>query len=60
MEHVQRFARQALHAHTLAFVHPRSGEEVTYTAPVPADITGLLEILRLTDGCSTEMSQEKS
>ena len=60
MEHVQRFARQALHAHTLAFVHPRSGEEVTYTAPVPADLTGLLETLRLTDAGATEMSQEKS
>ncbi len=38
--------RQALHAHTLSFAHPISGEQVQVTAPLPADMQGLLEILR--------------
>ncbi len=42
--------RQALHAHSLGFAHPLSGEQVEFTAPLPADMQGLLEILRQTDG----------
>jgi 23S rRNA pseudouridine1911/1915/1917 synthase len=30
--------RQALHATELAFVHPASGEEMRFTAPMPADM----------------------
>jgi 23S rRNA pseudouridine1911/1915/1917 synthase len=41
--------RQALHAHTLGFAHPISGEQVEFTAPLPADMRGLLDILRQTD-----------
>jgi 23S rRNA pseudouridine1911/1915/1917 synthase len=40
------FARQALHAWKLAFVHPRSGAEVSFESPVPEDFRGLLERLR--------------
>ncbi|MDU1890564.1 MAG: RluA family pseudouridine synthase [Dysgonomonas sp.] len=35
--------RQALHAQTLGFVHPRTGEELMFEAPLPADMTQLLE-----------------
>lgn len=35
--------RQALHARTLGFVHPTTGEEMFFTAPVPDDMTGLIE-----------------
>lgn len=35
--------RQALHARTLGFVHPRTKEEMFFTAPIPADMTALLE-----------------
>lgn len=35
--------RQALHAQTLGFVHPRTGEELMFEAPLPEDITLLLD-----------------
>lgn len=35
--------RQALHARTLGFVHPATGEEMFFSAPVPADMTELIE-----------------
>ena len=34
--------RQALHAMTLGFVHPRTGEEMFFTSPLPEDMTCLL------------------
>ena len=35
--------RQALHAMTLGFVHPRTGEEMFFTSPLPEDITNLID-----------------
>lgn len=35
--------RQALHARTLGFVHPHTGEEMDFSAPIPADMTALIE-----------------
>ncbi len=35
--------RQALHARTLGFAHPRSGEEMRFTSELPADMAALLE-----------------
>lgn len=35
--------RQALHARTLGFKHPRTGEEMDFEAPLPADMTKLVE-----------------
>ncbi|MBN6152180.1 23S rRNA pseudouridine(1911/1915/1917) synthase RluD [Xanthomonas sp. AmX2] len=40
------FKRQALHAETLEFVHPTSGEPVRASAAVPADLQRLLAVLR--------------
>ena len=40
------FSRQALHAATLGFVHPVSGEPLDFAAPLPADMAALLEALR--------------
>ena len=40
------FKRQALHAETLEFAHPITGEPVRATAPVPADLLALLAALR--------------
>jgi 23S rRNA pseudouridine1911/1915/1917 synthase len=37
---------QALHAMTLGFSHPRSGERMTFKAELPADMARLLEGLR--------------
>lgn len=41
-----RFERQALHAYEITFVHPISLETMTLRAPLPPDITRLMEILR--------------
>lgn len=38
-------ARQALHAHYLAFSHPLTGQPLTFTSPLPADIRRLLDAL---------------
>jgi 23S rRNA pseudouridine1911/1915/1917 synthase len=39
------FKRQALHAETLEFRHPASGEPVRCSAPVPADMRALIDTL---------------
>src|SRR6185295_14347015 len=38
--------RQALHAFTISFVHPGTGETVQYSAPVAKDLELVLELLR--------------
>ncbi|MBU2361166.1 MAG: RluA family pseudouridine synthase [Alphaproteobacteria bacterium] len=40
------FARQALHAATLGFTHPVSGEVLEFAAPLPEDMEQLLRDLR--------------
>lgn len=40
------FSRQALHAATLGFVHPVSGETMRFSSPLPEDIERLLTALR--------------
>ncbi|MDO4496395.1 MAG: RluA family pseudouridine synthase [Bacteroidales bacterium] len=35
--------RQALHARTLGFKHPRTGEEMDFEAPLPADMQALID-----------------
>ncbi len=35
--------RQFLHAHRLAFQHPRSGERLSFTSPLPEDLEAVLE-----------------
>ena len=42
---VADFARQALHAATLGFVHPVSGEFIEFAAELPADMTALVRSL---------------
>ena len=43
---LQGFRRQALHAERLAFLHPGSGEPVSWEAPVPPDMQELIDALR--------------
>jgi 23S rRNA pseudouridine1911/1915/1917 synthase len=45
---LNNFPRQALHAATLGFVHPVSGEHLSFEAPLPEDMATLLEKLRET------------
>ncbi|MNV08100.1 Ribosomal large subunit pseudouridine synthase D [compost metagenome] len=40
------FKRQALHAETLEFVHPITGETISNSAPPPADMLALMQALR--------------
>lgn len=39
--------RQALHAKTLGFVHPKTGKEMFFTSELPADMAGLLDKWRI-------------
>ncbi|MFO7646922.1 MULTISPECIES: 23S rRNA pseudouridine(1911/1915/1917) synthase RluD [Halomonas] len=45
-EILREFPRQALHARKLAFVHPGSGERVTFRSPLPDDMLMLVDYLR--------------
>ncbi|HMO09336.1 MAG TPA: RNA pseudouridine synthase, partial [Paracoccaceae bacterium] len=40
------FPRQALHAATLGFDHPVTGQRLDFEAPLPADMGDLLAALR--------------
>jgi 23S rRNA pseudouridine1911/1915/1917 synthase len=42
---ISRLGRQFLHAEQLGFSHPRTGEEVRFTAQPPDDLRHLLEVL---------------
>ena len=42
---VKTFSRQALHAETLGFVHPKTGDTKRFEAPVPDDISELRRAL---------------
>ncbi|WP_439532846.1 RluA family pseudouridine synthase [Polymorphobacter sp.] len=46
------FARQALHAATLGFIHPLSGTQISFESPLPRDIVELISRL------SGELEQE--
>ncbi|MDG2525801.1 23S rRNA pseudouridine(1911/1915/1917) synthase RluD [Stenotrophomonas sp. HITSZ_GD] len=48
------FKRQALHAETLEFAHPVSGEPVRASAPVPADLKRLMDALRADTAAAAE------
>lgn len=37
------FQRQALHACRISFIHPESGEEMEFSAPLPPDMAALLD-----------------
>jgi 23S rRNA pseudouridine1911/1915/1917 synthase len=39
------FPRQALHAHRLGFVHPRTGEALSFETPPPPDMQAVLDLL---------------
>lgn len=41
-----RMARSALHAYEITFVHPATLETITLQAPLPADMSRMVEILR--------------
>jgi 23S rRNA pseudouridine1911/1915/1917 synthase len=42
--------RQALHAQTVAFIHPTTKERMAFGAPLPEDMKRLLERLKVKRG----------
>jgi 23S rRNA pseudouridine1911/1915/1917 synthase len=46
VELLEKFQRQALHAHTLGFVHPMTGERLSFKSALPEDMEELLRALR--------------
>ena len=46
----KKITGQALHSHTLKLYHPITGKEMSFTAPLPDDMTHLLDILRNKNG----------
>ena len=49
---INNFPRQALHAYTLGFVHPTTGEDIEVTTPIPEDMQQLMAVL--SDGYDEE------
>ena len=43
---IKAFGRQALHATRLGLIHPQTGAIMEWSAPLPADMANLLEVLR--------------
>ena len=46
---LRHFKRQALHAATLAFAHPDSGQEMAFSAAPPSDFQALVDSLKRND-----------
>jgi len=44
-EGLQKFRRQALHAGSLGFVHPGTGQDVSWQVDMPQDMTDILAVL---------------
>lgn len=57
MHELRTFKRQALHAETLEFLHPVSGEPVRASAPVPADLQRLMTVLREDSARAAELAR---
>ncbi|WIO73637.1 23S rRNA pseudouridine(1911/1915/1917) synthase RluD [Porticoccaceae bacterium LTM1] len=47
------FKRQALHAASLALIHPDTGEEMEWDAPLPEDFQNLLSVLKRNETADT-------
>jgi 23S rRNA pseudouridine1911/1915/1917 synthase len=45
-ETLEHFKRQALHAAKLTLTHPKSGKRVSFDAPLPEDLQGLIDMLQ--------------
>ena len=43
---IRDFPRQALHAAVLGFEHPVSGEHLRFEAPIPSDMSDLIDLLK--------------
>lgn len=50
--------RQALHARTLGFIHPTTGKEMDFAAPLPQDMVALIEKWRTYAGIGKDTNTE--
>lgn len=57
---VASLGRQALHAATLAFEHPISGEKLSFSSPLPPDLAEIERTLRLQAARSSPTDKRKS
>ena len=46
IDKIMAFDRQALHAREIGFVHPRSGEEMSFSSDLPADLLNLKNLFK--------------
>ncbi|MBU0651130.1 RluA family pseudouridine synthase [bacterium] len=46
---ILKIKRQALHSREMSFVHPQTGEQMSFTTDLPEDMKGVLEVLRKYD-----------
>ncbi len=46
IEALRAFSRQALHAGRLSFIHPGTGRPVSFSATLPEDMAGMIDLLR--------------
>lgn len=53
------FRRQALHAETLEFVHPMTGQPLRNSAAVPADMQHLMDVLREDSAAFAERERDR-
>jgi 23S rRNA pseudouridine1911/1915/1917 synthase len=58
IEALRGFKRQALHAASLGFDHPRTGGRLTLHSPVPTDFAQLLDVLRQDARVAAESAAE--
>lgn len=58
-EAVKSLGRQALHAYSLSFIHPETGEQVSFKASMPQDMYHLLSVLRLESGLDSSLNNEE-
>lgn len=49
IDKIMAFDRQALHAHKIGFIHPRSGEEMTFSSDLPEDLQILKNLFKTID-----------
>lgn len=47
---IAKLQRQFLHAHELGFRHPRTQQDLRFTAPLPPDLEQLLDLIRAQEG----------
>jgi 23S rRNA pseudouridine1911/1915/1917 synthase len=45
---LKKLTRQALHAGRLSFVHPVTGQEMSFVSPLPEDMAEVIRYLRST------------